>query len=780
MRKSFLLARSNLRRAKGQGAAIVALVFLAAMMLNLWLMLSMDYRQNFDRSHDRMNAEHVTLAVDGELTETKEFLTQLLEQEEGMDTFFLSDSMHMVGSFDYNGGEVNSDLIFLEKQSAVSRPVGRVEILEDSGAESGIYMPLLYKSEDISVGKTVEISIGSNKVSYTVCGFFNSVMAGSHNCSLCALILTEDKYAELEEKGYAPKAVLCSVRLKERAENENFEAMLKNKVSSQYPAARMVSNSYALVSQSRYISQMICSGIMSAMAFLILLIALVVIASNIVNYIQENMKNLGALKAVGYTSGQLIGSLLMQFVGLSLAAAVAGAGISYCLFPYVNELMISQTGIPYSVRFLPLPFLLTLMISGGTVALAVWLYSRRIRKMEPVTALRQGLRTHSFRRNPVPLSDTGAPLNLALALKTTFSGMKNNITICITMLVLSLVVVFSGLMIRNMMMDMTPFVNLIVGETADSCINVTADMEEDFLKDMNGDSRVEKIYLYNSAEVRHVDGVALIATFTEDYSRVNNQSVVFKGRFPKYDNEIAVAAKYAGEKGLKIGDEITITAEGKEACYLITGFTQISNNLGKDCLLTREGYERLGKMQSASYYLNLAEEVNIDEFHEEMKDTYGDGVNALINIRTTVEGAASVYVLLMTMIVVAVLILSAIIIAFVLYLLVRTMLNSKRRDYGILKALGFTTGQLILQTALSVMPAAAASTIVGMIVGSFAINPLTALFLRGIGIVKCTFVVPVGLNLIAGVGLVLFTFGIACVLSLKIRKITPRALLAGE
>lgn len=60
------------------------------------------------------------------------------------------------------------------------------------------------------------------------------------------------------------------------------------------------------------------------------------------------------------------------------------------------------------------------------------------------------------------------------------------------------------------------------------------------------------------------------------------------------------------------------------------------------------------------------------------------------------------------------------------------------------------------------------------------INPLTALFLRGIGIVKCTFTVPVGLIAASGVGLVFFTFGIACLLSVKIRKIAPVALLSGE
>ena len=75
MGKSFLLARSNLRKAKGQTAAIIVLMFLAALMLNLWLMLAMDYRQNFERCHERLNAEHVTFAIDGVGSEVRDFQT---------------------------------------------------------------------------------------------------------------------------------------------------------------------------------------------------------------------------------------------------------------------------------------------------------------------------------------------------------------------------------------------------------------------------------------------------------------------------------------------------------------------------------------------------------------------------------------------------------------------------------------------------------------------------------------------------------------------------------
>lgn len=780
MKKYILLARSNFRKSKGQAAAIASLLFLAALMLNLWLMLATDYKQNFDRWHNRLNAEHVTLAIDGDEKEMRDFLAKTLKDDAKVSEFSIDGVMHMPGLFDYNGGEVNSELIFFDKQTAVGRPVGAIEITEEGNQKSGIYMPLLYKSDEIAIGKTVTVSIGSQKTRFTVCGFFNSVMAGSHNCSVCALVLTKDCYEKLEKSGYAPKAALCSIRLNDKAGSENYETAFKKAVSSRYPEAKTASNSYALVSQSRYISQMICSGIISAMAFFILLIALAVIASNISNYIQENMRTLGALMAAGYTSRQLAASLLLQFLGLSATAAACGVGASYCLFPYINEMMAVQTGIPYRIRFLPVPMLTSFAILCGTIALAVWLSSRRIKKTEPVVALRQGIRSHSFRRNPVPLDTARVPLSLALALKTTRSGIKQNVIICITMLLLSLIVVFSGLMTENMIADMNPFLNLIVGETAESCVNVSDTVENEFLSEMRADRRVKKIYLYHSTDVSHADGLELTATICDDFSKANNQDVVFQGRFPKYGNEIAVAAKYANEKNLAIGDEITLATGGKEASYLISGYTQISNNLGKDCLLTREGYERMSELQNESYYLNLADGVSIDEFHASLKERFGSDINAVINIEATISGAASVYVSLMKVIVIAILALSLAVIVFVLYLLVRLTLNAKKQEYGILKALGFTTGQLVFQTAASFLPAVALSSVAGLTASSFLINPLTAVFLRGIGIVTCTFAVPAGFIAVSGAGMIIFAFAAACLLSLKIRHISPCALLTGE
>lgn len=781
MKKYFLLVRSNLRKVKGQTSAIVVLVLLASFLLNLWLMLSTDYKQNFDRYHDRLNAEHVTLVVDRDLAETGGYLSQLLDSDDRTTDYRLDPCMSAEGSFEYNGGELNNGFVILNEKTALSRSIGKMEIVEQGNLTSGIYLPMLYKTEDTTVGKTIAVTVGNHVVSYPICGFFNSVMTGSHNCGgLCSLILTEDKYRELEASGYAPASTLVSIRITDSSVSEDFETVLKDAVSGKYPGARVASNFYGLIKQSRYISQMICSGIVSAMAFFVLLIAVVVISSNIANYIQENMKTLGALKAAGYTSKQLIGSLLIQFVSISLIAAMTGAGISYCLFPGVNTMMISQTGIPYTIHFLPLPLLLTLMISCGTVALATWLSSRRIRRLDPIIALRQGMQTHNFKNNRIPLDQTRTPLHIALSLKTMLSRVKQNVIVCITMLVLSLIVVFSGLMIKNIITDMTPFVQLIVGETADSSINIRPEAEEAFLREMNADKRVEKVYFYHTLEVRHVGGVGLFTVLCDDSSQLNNPTVCVEGRFPKYDNEVAIGASYARDMGLEIGDEIALTANGRESCYIISGYTQVSNYYGKDCILTREGYQKLGSLTNLSYFLNLAEGVDIDDFHEDVIRQFGENVNYVMNMFSTIEGMSAVYVSLMTIIVIAILVLSIIIITLVLYLLVRTMLNHKKRDYGILKALGFTTGQLMLQTAASLMPTVILSTIAGLIICSLIINPLTALFLSGLGVVKCSFALPTGFLVLAGICLIVFTFGIAFLLSLKIRRISPRALLAEE
>lgn len=783
MSKNSLIARSNIRNAKGQTVAIVVLVLLSSIMMNLWLMLSMDYRKNFDRCLDRLNDGHVTVAAYVTDEEFNKFIAETLEKRSDITEFTVGDAFCEPLSMDYNGGTISTLAVIMEKEDALSRDVGKVEITEDSDCKSGIYLPMLYGTgNNYKIGDTVKMTLLGEEAEYTLCGFFNSAMNGSQNCGMTALLLTEDKYEELSEKTIALKSSYFSVRVSDISKSEKISAEIKEAISKQFPQITVSSNDYQLVTTSRYISQNICAAVLSAMALLVLLIGIVVIASNIANYIQENMQNLGALKAIGYTSTQIIFSILMQFVGVSAAASVVGIALSYLVFPGINDMMVAQTGIPYTVRFQLLPVLFTMIFISAVVAAAVYFSARKIKKIEPIMAMRQGIATHSFKKNHIPLEKSSMSINTALAMKTTLSGFKQNLTVCITMLVVSLILVFSATLFKNAIMDSKALSEMIAGEYADSAINVNLNREEELVSKLENDDRVEKFYLFtsNNIEVQDMDGVSLVISAVSDCSKMNNQSMAIEGRFPKYDNEIAVAAKYAYGNGIKVGDEITLKVGNSEEKYIVSGYAQCTNSLGRDCIITRDGYERIGSLPNLTYYIDLTEGEDIDSFNDELSDYFGGDVNTVLNVGSILEAGTAVYAALMAMLVTAIVIISCIVIIFVLYLLVRNMLNKKKCDYGILKALGFTTGQLVLQTAISFMPSVIISSAIGIAISIPLINPLLSIFLSGIGIVKCTFIVPVHLCIVFGIALVLFAFGAACLMSVRVKKIVPRELLVGE
>ncbi|MFG6329791.1 MAG: hypothetical protein K1W06_10030, partial [Lachnospiraceae bacterium] len=119
MGKYFLIAHSNICRAKWQTIATVALVFFAALMLNLWLMLSMDYKCNFDRYHDKLNAGHVTLSVKSSSPEVKGFISETLRKDSRTTQFSINNAKDATGSFHYNGGNISTEFIFLNKEKAI-------------------------------------------------------------------------------------------------------------------------------------------------------------------------------------------------------------------------------------------------------------------------------------------------------------------------------------------------------------------------------------------------------------------------------------------------------------------------------------------------------------------------------------------------------------------------------------------------------------------------------------------------------------------------------------
>jgi putative ABC transport system permease protein len=65
--------------------------------------------------------------------------------------------------------------------------------------------------------------------------------------------------------------------------------------------------------------------------------------------------------------------------------------------------------------------------------------ARRIKKLNPIVALRGGIITHSFRRNHVPLDKPKGSLPFVLAIKLMLQNMKQSIMVGIIFTVVSFI-----------------------------------------------------------------------------------------------------------------------------------------------------------------------------------------------------------------------------------------------------------------------------------------------------------------------------------------------------
>ena len=123
---------------------------------------------------------------------------------------------------------------------------------------------------------------------------------------------------------------------------------------------------------------------------------------------------------------------------------------------------------------------------------------------------------------------------------------------------------------------------------------------------------------------------------------------------------------------------------------------------------------------------------------------------------------------------------SVIVILLVLYLFIKMLLHNKRIEYGILKSIGYTSKDLMLQTAISFMPSIILSVVIFSIVSFFGQNSFMNIIMVNFGLVKCTFVIPILGIILIGLGLILVSFLFALFETRRIKKIEPYNLLIAE
>lgn len=778
MQSVWMLAAANLRKHKSAGITLGLLTLIAALLLNLGLLNLNSLPRIFDQKRKELHSPDIVAILPNTVSAAKQAkLEDFISKYKGVTGASREMALfYRAASFPI-GGSAFSTSVAIESVNEAKH----LSFVGARAAETGtsVYVPYVLSTKGYRLGDALKLTVLGKTYAFRIAGFEEDLLWGNTMTGSMRFFLSDSAYrafAALPENTSA-QTVLFNAYTKTLADASDLSDALLLKESSGNSNAwlgRLDINNTKLAT-SMPVS--IGAALEIAFAFVVALIVLLVVRFRIVGSIEEDIRNIGALEAVGYTSGQIRGAFLLQFLLTGLAGGVAGIGLSYAVAIPHSRSLASQTGLNWQQGFDPTVNLFTLAVLLGCVALVALIATGRVRRLPVITALRGGIITHSFRKNHLPLDKTRGPLSLLLACKSLLAKAKQNIGLGVIFAAVAFASVFTFLLFYNFGVNNTAVMHLMGGEPDDISITMNAGTDIPTLQqDIRGLPHVTQVLTYGLSMV-NTGGKASYGSITSDFGLLQNNQT-YEGRYPKHDNEVALGGVLAGQLHKGVGDTVRITCNGRSADYLITGLTQSINDLGKGSYFTEDGFRRVSPHYAPSYlYVYTQQHTHISDTMHAINARFGAQVASVSNDHATAQNVLGTYGTVVAVFATLMFAVMGLIVILILTLLTSAMLVSSRQEFGIQKALGFTTGQLMSQIALSFLPVGIVGALAGSLLGQFFANPLVNGLFRGMGLLKMDFILPAATVPAVCIVIALLTYGISMLAARRVRYISPCALI---
>ena len=776
--KNLNLALANLRRSRRQIGAIVLLLFLASVLLHIFLYLSTAYSQNFYAEKTRLQGEDIDILLmrifEGE--DLSEPLGERLSGIGSVAAFEVDRVVTAPGTVHFNEGLLNNNITLMPIDSAARKQIGKYEILETDG-EEGVYVSCLFRYDGgYGIGDDLLVTLGTETFSFRIAGFYNNVDTGTANCTDMVFLLPAEEYARIAANRETSYRI--SLRLQEPDMADRLESDIVREVTEGLSDVTFLGSSTARkLATARYVTATIFEAVLCVSAVLMIAVILATVAITLSNYIRGNIRNLGTLKAIGYTSRDLISPLVREFSVLALGASLLGTAASYAVLPLLNRTLEKQVGIPFRIRFHWDLAVLTVAVCVGVTALTAWLSVLKIRRIAPIQAIRENRGKKSGRKNRFALDKTGLGLQTALSLKGLMADKLHAAVLFLSMTFIAFLLGFSACMYQNVILDRNAILDLVCGQRTDSVLSVTVGNEDTLVAELQNHPAVERYYLYSNYPITPA-GMPKIYSYVVGKNYHAPENVCLQGRLPISEYEIAVNCAYAEENGLGLGDRVSVETGKENADFRVVGLTQGAYNSGRDCYLTERGYARIASPLYVSYYVDLREGTDPETFHAEI----GEKCPLIcgIDYQKFIGSVSASYVRILIVAAAVVVLLSYLIAAFILYILISVFLANRRREHGILKSLGFVSRDLVYQTVLRNLPPCLLGTVLGLALSANGAGKLLTTALHGIGIFSFGTATKFWFLLVSGAALMGFTLLVSVWMARSVRKITPHELFNRE
>ena len=785
--KLFMLAKSSLKKNRSSSITLLFLIITATLFLYIGLHVLSNLGSFIDEKHEALNgADFVTFTPEV----YSDYLTGILK---GMEK---TSSVEKEKAIIYHTSSMQNKKVQKKAQSIgiilmnadTERDIQQMKVIDAVGAmtEDSVIVPYSLKSVlGYQVGDKIEITFQDKVDKLTVYGFYEDIFfSTTANISFYKCFVSDEGFQKLSDAAAEVSRYSCiKAILEEGVSSGDYEGEYIKQASTnpEYEPNTTINLNYESMKIGTTMTINIIMMVLVFFAALVILISMVVIRFTVITHIEEDIKNIGSMEAIGFTNRMIQHSLILEFLVITVIGFLIGILISVVCSGAVTNVISSSIGLNWQMK----PGMLSMLLSFTAIIFLILLITikvtRRIAKITPLMALRNGIDTYHFGKNHFPLEKSRGSLHMLLGFKQIFNNKKQSISVGIIGTLISFTIVFSISMYHNFVQDEMTFLRLVGMERPDLSV-VCYDENYEKVYDIAADNAgIAKSLHYTNVSLTIQYGENEFSTnsfICNDYSKVA-VSTVIEGRYPKHDNEIVISTVNQRKLGADIGDVIYIKCNDKSYDFMVVGITQHINSLGQSISITEKGMLRCNSSYvPVTLYLYLEDGVSVKDTITLLEDRLKDYSVDVINMEDIFKTTLSSITQSITMICITICVITAFIVVLILYYLVKVKILRERKLIGIHKALGFTTGQLILHNNIALGTIILISTLLGSTLAVFSINPLCILMLSSVGIRNGSFLIPPSLIGVSLIAMELLTLITTTLVSVRIRKVNPRELMA--
>lgn len=777
--KLWLIAKSNMKKKKGNVVIIMFLVAMATLMFYVGVSVLKNISHFLDDNYEKQNGAHVAMAIGGvDNTKLENSFCQIdgYDKMEREDAIVSRASCEVQKKNDNENGD-NMTIVFMDMDT--QRTISDFTI-HDKGKtkkKNSIVVPMYMKvGKGYETGDEITFRINEQMYTFEIYGFVEDVMfASPSNVTIYKCFITNESMSELKNSKYFVQKDWYNIMLDDASKSSEFDEAICKKIDQmeEITEISLVANYETMrVGTSMFVS--IIMAIFTIFSLMFVIIAVVVMRFNVVANMEENITNIGILQVVGYTSRQFAGATIIEYLIVTAAGIVLGFGMTYPANSYMTGIISRSMGLTWKCRVDVLVGMLTVAMLFVVIFGVILVTTRKFKKISTLSALRDGIETHNFKHNFMPFHKSFLGVNMTIGWKDILHNKKQSVSILIVVSMLSFISAAMLIVYSNFVNDTDYLVNLVGIEKSDITIQMKDENRERIMAEVEKDSDVTQVIASSSWNVTVCDGEKekiVVADIYSDISKLRVNSLL-RGRLPRQKNEISMTNRIADEFQVDVGDLVTLKVQDKKLDFLVTGITQQMSNMGIRIAMEENALKRFVPEYSTNYInVYLKNGVSIEEKVTFWEEKYMDEDVAITNFEETYSTILGTYVSSLESICIVFALITVFVVSLILILLARMKFIRERKYMGVYKALGYTSMQLMKQTLMSFIPVVAVGTLIGCIAAVSGVNPIFAWMLSACGIEKCNMAVNAWILVATFAVIVLVAIIVVTICSLRIRKV---------